>query len=140
MQESRLPPIMGTLFMALAGTAATETAAPLPDPLEAGWKGKEVCEKLVEDDRHRVLRCVFPPGGGHERHFHAPHTGYVLEGGTMRLTDAEGVRDVDVSAGATWTSPGIEWHEALNVGDTTSSYLIIEIKTPGFTAWNRLRD
>lgn len=140
MQESRLPPIMGTLFMALAGTASTETAVRLPDPLEAGWKGTKVCEKLVEDDRHRLLRCVFPPGVGHERHFHAPHTGYVLEGGTMRLTDAEGVREVDVSAGATWTSAGIEWHEALNVGDTTSSYLVIEIKTPGFTVWNRLRD
>lgn len=102
---------------------------PLPDPLEAGWRGKKICEKLIEDEQHRILRCVFPPGGGHERHNHAPHSGYVIKGGLMRIKDKRGVREVDIKTGSSWTSDGVDWHEVVNIGDTTASYLIIEIKS-----------
>ena len=109
----------------------TLNAGELPDPLEAGWQGEPVCEKLHEDERLRLLRCSFPPGIGHERHFHPPHVGYVLTGGVMEVTDASGTRTVDAPAGATFSNPGgIEWHEALNVGDTTAVYLMIEPKAP----------
>jgi quercetin dioxygenase-like cupin family protein len=101
---------------------------PLPDPLAAGWQGESVCELLEEDDQHRMLRCTFPPGIGHERHFHAPHTGYTLAGGLMRITDDDGTREVNVPTGSSWISDGIEWHEIVNVGETTAAYLIIEIK------------
>lgn len=101
----------------------------LPDPYEAGWRGKKICEKLIEDAQHRILRCVFPPGGGHERHHHAPHSGYVIKGGLMRITDKKGVREVDIKTGSKWTSDGVDWHEVVNIGDTTASYLIIEIKS-----------
>ncbi len=101
--------------------------AQLPDPLAAGWHGRPVCERLHEDDRQRVLRCSFPPGVGHERHFHAPHFGYVLAGGRMRITDAAGgTREVDLPTGYHWSSEGVAWHEVLNVGETTSVYLIVE--------------
>ena len=103
-------------------------SADLPDPLEAGWRGESVCELLEEDDRQRVLRCTFPPGVGHERHYHAPHAGYVLAGGKMRITDAGGTREVEPNTGGSWTSGGVEWHEVVNVGDTTSVYLIFEPK------------
>lgn len=115
--------------LAVAGCSPAPADGNLPDPLAAGWNGEAVCEKLEADARHRLLRCVFPPGVGHERHYHAAHTGYVLEGGRMRLRDAEGERIVDLPAGATWTSDGVDWHEVLNVGETTSSYLIFELKT-----------
>lgn len=109
---------------------AADDKGRLPDPLEAGWKGKKICENLIEDDRHRVLRCTFPPGGGHDRHHHAPHSGYVIAGGLMRITDARGVREVDIKTGSTWTSDGHAWHEAINIGTSTAQYLIIEIKNP----------
>jgi len=112
----------------LAAAAPTDNGAPLPDPLEAGWKGEPVCERLEEDTHHRLLRCTFPAGSGHERHFHAPHAGYALEGGTMRITDEGGTREVDLPAGSTWTSEGVRWHEVRNVGSTTTSYLIFESK------------
>lgn len=102
--------------------------APLPDPLAAGWKGNAVCAVLQEDARMRALRCTFPPGGGHEKHFHAPHFGYVLEGGLMRITDKTGERVQQIKTGASWRSDGVEWHEAVNIGETTSVYLIIEPK------------
>lgn len=113
-------------LIALGLVSATAVAASLPDPLAAGWDGKPVCERLHEDDRQRVLRCTFPPGVGHERHFHAPHFGYILEGGTMQITDATGTRTANLTSGATWVSEGIEWHEVLNVGEATSVYLIVE--------------
>lgn len=104
-------------------------ADPLPDPLAAGWKGVPVCEQLRDDAELRVLRCTFPPGVGHERHFHAPNFGYALSGGKMRLTDSRGVREAELKTGSSFSSEGTEWHEALNIGDTTVSYLIIEPKS-----------
>ena len=101
----------------------------LPDPLEAGWQGEAVCEVLQDDEAVRVLRCAFPPGVGHEPHTHAPHWGYILEGGIMQITDARGVRTVETPAGASWRRDEPYTHEALNVGETVTSYLIVEPKT-----------
>ena len=100
----------------------------MPDPLEAGWQGQRVCELLRETDRLRALRCVFPPGAGHERHFHAPHFGYALSGGAMKITDASGTRMAELVTGSHFVSDGIDWHEVLNVGASTVEYLIIESK------------
>ena len=108
--------------------AAPASPSPLPDPLQAGWKGKPVCERLLEDDRRRVLRCTFPPGAGHDRHAHVAHFGYALSGGRMRITDSNGEREAVLATGSTFTSTGIPWHEVLNVGDTEVKYLIVETK------------
>jgi len=94
--------------------------------LLAGWQGEPVCELLEQDTRLRVLRCSFAPGVGHERHFHAPHWGYALEGGLMRLTDSSGVREARLKTGSSFSSEGTPWHEVLNIGDTTVTYLIVE--------------
>ncbi len=106
-----------------------EDPAQLPDPLAAGWEGEKTCELLHENEQSRALRCTFPVGVGHERHFHAPHWGYTLEGGTMQITDSTGTRTMETKAGSSWWSDGTEWHIALNVGDTQTSYLIIEPKS-----------
>lgn len=116
----------GALVSCLASMGHSEQ---LPDPLAAGWKGEPVCKKLHEDEALRVLRCSFAPGVGHERHFHPPHVGYTLEGGKMQVTDATGTRTLDVPTGTTFANPeGIAWHQALNVGATTTTYLMIEPK------------
>jgi len=46
----------------------------------------------------------------------------------MRIEDENGVREVDVPAGSSFTSEGVSWHEVLNVGDTTTVFLIVEPK------------
>lgn len=116
-------------FLATAWVlAAWATPGNLPDPLGAGWNGKPVCERLHEDDRQRILRCTFPPGVGHERHFHHAHFGYTVAGGRMRIEDQDGVREVDVKAGSSFASDGVAWHQVLNVGDTTTVFLIVEPK------------
>jgi len=117
-------PILLLLPAAVALGAGTTD---LPDPLAAGWDGKPVCKRLHEDESLRLLRCTFAPGVGHERHYHPPHVGYVISGGRMRIEDASGTRIVDVPSASTFSNPeGIGWHEVLNVGDTVSTYLIIE--------------
>ncbi len=100
----------------------------LPDPVEAGWQGEKVCEVLRENDAMRALRCTFPPGVGHERHYHAPHFGYILQGGVMQITDKDGIREQETPTGATWWSEGVEWHEALNIGKSETVYIIVEPK------------
>jgi len=112
--------------VALAGAYATQP--PLPDPLEAGWNGVPVCEKLHEDSDQRILRCTFPPSIGHQRHFHNRHFGYALAGGRMRITDSSGTREVDLATGSSFASDDVAWHEVLNVGDSTVVFLIIEPK------------
>lgn len=88
------PNIRFIIAMALPGLgmAGSAAAGDLPDPLAAGWKGESVCEKLHEDERLRILRCRFPLNVGHERHYHPPHVGYVISGGSMQVTDADGTR------------------------------------------------
>ena len=115
----------------LLGACATASAqvAPLPQALCAGWQGEEVCVRLHEDASVRVLRCTFPPGVGHERHYHPPHFGYVLEGqSVMRITTAAGVREAPVRTGGSFSNDTEIVHEALNIGEQTTTYLIVEKK------------
>ena len=118
------------LPLTLLSIVMLSVAEELPDPVEAGWGAMSVCEILREDAELRVFRCTFPPGVGHERHFHPRHFGYALSGGTMRITSESGTREVTLKTGSYFFSEGITWHEGLNVGDTTVSYLMIEPKSP----------
>ncbi|NND51667.1 MAG: cupin domain-containing protein [Flavobacteriaceae bacterium] len=113
------------IFIFLLGCKKTN---PLPDPLEAGWNKQAVCEVLEDNDEMRVLKCTFPPKVGHERHYHKPHFGYTLAGSKMKIEDASGIREVDVPTGYSYFNEGIEWHQALNIGDSTAVFLIIEPK------------
>ena len=119
--------ICAGLFLACIAPLATYADEPeLPDPLQAGWKGEPVCERLHEDDDHRILRCTFPPGVGHERHFHRRHFGYAISGGRVRIVDASGTRELSLESGSSYSSDGVAWHEIENIGDTTIVYLIVE--------------
>lgn len=113
------------LFM-LSGSCKNEN--PLPDPLQAGWDGQAVCEVVQDDTSLRVLKCSFPPGVGHERHYHKKHFGYTLAGSTFRIKDTTGTREVDIPTGLSFSNEGVEWHEVLNIGDSTAVFLIVEPK------------
>lgn len=100
----------------------------LPDPLEAGWKETKVCTVFKENDKIRTLKCVFPPGIGHEKHFHAAHFGYTITGSKFRITDKTGTREINVPTGYDFYNKKIEWHNVLNIGDSTAIFLIVEHK------------
>lgn len=119
---------LALLWLGACATASAQTA-PLPQALCAGWQGERVCELLQEDAMIRVLRCTFPPGVGHEMHYHPPHFGYVLEGeSVMRITTEEGTADRPVRAGGSFSNDSELRHAALNVGEQTTTYLIVEKK------------
>ena len=124
-QMNRLMPILALLIPVAA--AAEETTG-LPHAFDAGWKGEQTCALLFEGSGVRVGKCIFPPGIGHEKHYHNPHFGYVLEGSTLRIWDASGERDVETVAGGTWSTDAVTVHEAVNIGDSKTSYLIVEPK------------
>ncbi|MFT5216910.1 MAG: quercetin dioxygenase-like cupin family protein [Glaciecola sp.] len=104
------------------------TTSILPDPYQAGWKGEKVCEVLEDNDELRVLRCSFSPGIGHDKHYHNPHLGYALVGGTFKIEEASGTREVSFSTGYSWSKDEVSEHQVLNIGDNTSVFLIIEYK------------
>ena len=117
-----------SIFILLFSGAACEYKSKLPDPLQAGWKGQSVCEVLQENASIRVLRCTFPPGVGHEVHEHAPHFGYALIGGTFRIIDSEGTREVSFPSGYYFSKKEVTEHEVQNIGDSTAVFLIFEAK------------
>jgi quercetin dioxygenase-like cupin family protein len=119
---------LGLFVACMAPFATYADKSELPDPLEAGWQGVPVCEKLHEDADHRILRCTFPPGVGHERHYHPKHFGYAIAGGRVRITDADGTRQLSLETGSSYSSDGVAWHEIENIGDSTIVYLIVEPK------------
>jgi quercetin dioxygenase-like cupin family protein len=100
----------------------------LPHAFDAGWQGQQTCELLFEDASVRIGKCEFPPGIGHEKHYHNAHFGYVLEGSTMRMVDAAGEQTVTTETGGNWSTATVTVHEGLNVGETTARYLIVEPK------------
>lgn len=118
-----------SLFVSLSAVVVADDYEGLPNSLEAGWQGEDVCEVVFENEETIIGKCTFPPGVGHEKHYHNPHFGYILEGTTFRVTDETGVRDLVVPSGATWSIDVHTVHEALNVGDTTGVALIVEFKS-----------
>ena len=118
--------IMASILVSISADLVAEKN--LPGALVAGWKNKKVCELLQVDEMTRVLRCTFPPGVGHERHYHPAHFGYTLKGGTMHITDASGEREYTGVANSSWQNEGVAWHQVVNIGDTTAQYLIVEQK------------
>lgn len=100
----------------------------LPDPLKAGWKGKAVCEVLEDNAKLRVLKCTFPPGVGHEKHYHTPHFGYTLAGSRFKIRDTNGIKELNVPTGYSFKNETVTIHEVLNIGDSTAIFLIMEYK------------
>ena len=119
--------LAATLTLVAPPAPAADTTG-LPHAFDAGWQGQETCELLFKNETVRVGRCAFPPGVGHEKHYHNPHFGYVLEGSTMRMVDADGEQTVTTVTGGSWSTDEVTVHEGLNVGETSARYLIVEPK------------
>jgi len=121
--------VLSNIFLAgILFIYSCESSQSLPDPLEAGWKGQSVCHLISENDKVRILKCVFPPGVGHETHIHEPHVGYTLKGGKFRINDADGEREVAIPDDYTFNNDTTIVHQVLNIGQTTAEFLIIEYK------------
>ena len=121
---------LAAIFLLQLQALSAREKPDLPHAVDAGWQGQKTCELMFEDESVRVARCIFPAGVGHEKHYHNPHFGYVLEGGTLRIVDDSGEKVVTTRTGGSWSTTSLTVHEALNIGDTTTSYLIVEPVKP----------
>ena len=52
----------------------------------------------------------------------------MLTDGTVRVTNADGSAVYAGKAGENWVDGAVQWHEVLNVGETTASSLVVEKK------------
>ena len=129
MQKTRLSMLPFALLVLVSTSGHALDNPDLPEAFTAGWEGKKTCEIMYETEEVRVAQCSFPAGTGHEAHFHNPHFGYVLEGGTMRITnELDEIREVETVAGTTWSTSNVTAHSVLNTGDTETRYIIVEPK------------
>lgn len=113
----------------LAGLMACCFAAGLAAQDAAKVSPKVVKVKL-ENERVRVLEATSNPGDKEGMHSHPANVVYVIEGGTLRITTADGKSTVvTFKTGDTiWREPVT--HRAENVGKTRFHALIVELKQP----------
>lgn len=103
--------ILFILLVSALLSCRQDKVSELPDPYEAGWNGKKVYEVLEDNDELRVLKCTFPPGVGHEKHYHEPHFGYALVGGTFKIEEMSGIREVSFPNGYSWSKDIVSEHQ-----------------------------
>jgi beta-alanine degradation protein BauB len=111
--------IVLTLFLAALNIAYAQDAVRM-----AG----SVYQKLMENERVRLLKIDLQPEERTVTHFHPDHLLYVLEGGKMAITDTTGNAGiVDLASGDHhWFEAGK--HSIVNIGTTTITGILVELK------------
>jgi beta-alanine degradation protein BauB len=118
---------MKTLMAALLAAAflAGSSLAASTDPLSVA---PEMYKKLFENDQVRVMEVTFGPGGKIPMHSHPDHFAYVVEGGSLRITDDAGkVTDAVLTPGQVlWLDA--QSHRAENTGGGRVRLTVTELK------------
>lgn len=98
-------------------------------------QGGTVRRELLENERVLVIESIYPPGGSVPEHtHHSPHVVYVVEGGTLETTSADGTVETHlVRPGETLWRKAPQSHRTRNVGDTRVRIVEIEVKVPAST-------
>lgn len=110
----RLVPLLAASAIALA-----------QDPIATG---PTIYSPLLDNPRVRLMQAEFAPGASIGLHKHPDHAVYVLAGGTLHITGADGKMQVfDLKQGETVWLPA-QSHSAVNPGKTTVRVLVIELK------------
>jgi quercetin dioxygenase-like cupin family protein len=120
-RTSRLSlPFLAALVFVASGLLAQDAAQVTP----------KVVKVKLENERVRVLETISHPGDKELTHSHPANIIYVIEGGTLRITTADGkTKDVTFKTGDTlWREPVT--HSAENIGKTTLHAIIVELKQP----------
>lgn len=83
----------------------------------------------IDDDRVRVTEWRFAPGAA--TGFHRHEYDYVvvpLRDGILRLVDRDGVREVALKAGVSYTRPAGVEHDVINANAHEFAFVEIELK------------
>ena len=86
--------------------------------------------KVVFENAYiRVIRSTFPPGASEPAHTHPAGWYYVTQGGTLKVTGADGKsEDWVASTGHDEWGDGEAPHTAVNTGKAPMEYLFVEVK------------
>lgn len=83
---------------------------------------------IFENDRIRVLKVHVKPGDRVAMHRNPENVNYILQGGTLRLTAADGtVQDIELTDGQVIPAP-VGSHAVENTGDNDVQTICIELK------------
>lgn len=113
----RVAPLLALALLAGCATTREET--------------QTVRRVALENDDVRVVETTYPRGGGTPMHTHTwPHVVYVVEGGVLETTAADGTASaMELRPGQTlWR--GVQSHGTRNIGKTTVRIVTVEIKNP----------
>ncbi|MBI4540971.1 MAG: cupin domain-containing protein [Gemmatimonadetes bacterium] len=110
-------------LLAASGAAAQEVKAPTPGVRE---------RLLLENEYVRVAEILYDPLAQGPRHTHDyARVAYVVDGGTLELTAADGtVTRLDLTAGQTVWRPA-ETHSVRNAGRSSVRLVELEVKATG---------
>ena len=106
-----------------ADTTATPEPAPVPEPPPVASMDPLVVSPAAhtlafENDQIRVLKASFDPGEESPMHSHPDTVGYILSGGKLDFTTADGaVEHRESVTGQAMFRPATS-HSVKNVGDT----------------------
>jgi mannose-6-phosphate isomerase-like protein (cupin superfamily) len=114
-------------WAALLGLALGAAALLAQDAAEVSPK---VVKVKLDNDRVRVLEVISHPGDKEGVHSHPATVVFVVSGGKLRLSFADGTkRDVELATGDTAFREPVT-HSAENVGSTDVHQIIVELKKP----------
>jgi len=85
---------------------------------------------LMENEYTRIVEYTLKPGEKDNWHTHPPKTSYIISGGRLRITLGNGESFiVDEKTGSASWMGAIGKHFAENIGNTTVTILLTEIKS-----------
>ena len=120
------PLIAAGLWVSL--TAAVQTPVPA-DQIDALKASPANFKLLLENERVRVVEYSLPPGERDQWHTHPAKVSYVVSGGSVRVTTADGRSFVvDEKAGDTTWSDAVARHFVENLGSTPVKTILVEVK------------
>jgi quercetin dioxygenase-like cupin family protein len=94
---------------------------------DAVSKAGEVHKTIFENDAVRVLNVIVPVGAKTAQHWHPKNMCYIITGGRMRYTLADGiVKDVELTKDQVTEGAGV--HIVENIGDTEVRVIQVEFK------------
>lgn len=110
--------VVALLLLASGSTFAQDAAVVAPT----------IYKVTFENERVRIIEVTFKKGESAPMHSHPDHFAYVLSGGTIELTAADGkIRVIEATTGETIFVPA-EAHSSRNVGKRTLKLVVTELK------------
>jgi len=112
----------------LSLTAAVQTPVPA-EPIDAVKASPANFRLLLENEHVRVVEYALRAGERDQWHTHPARVSYVVSGGTVRVTGADGRSLVfeEKAGDTTWSEPAPR-HSVENIGPTPVKTILVEMK------------